>query len=774
MKAQQFLVTSLTSLAIAGMVFGPAVPPALAQVAAPAPGAEQPAGPEVSPNQQVGRLAWLQGSVSFHAADQDSWSPAAVNYPVSTGDGLWTEPGALAGIEVANTLIALSGGTELDVAQMQDVAYSFTLPQGELFLHVRSVQPNESYMIATPRGTVTIGTPGRYEIAAGTTQDPTVVTVLEGSAEVSGAAQATIGPGQAAVITGDQAFQVQMAAAQHDAFLNDMLARERPAVTASTTQVPVLVQQMPGGEDLSQYGSWSETPQYGQVWYPQVAAGWQPYTDGHWAWVQPYGWTWVDNDPWGFAPFHYGRWVQLGGRWAWCPASVQAPGPAYPVYAPALVTFFGVGAAFVAGAAVGALWSSGRVGWVPLGPGEAYHPWFRAAPNYIRSVNIRHVTNITNISNTTVNNVTINNYRNARAAVVVPAAAMATSRPIRAVARTADPAELRQARPVVGRSPLPPTMATAGITPAVARQVHAVAPPAGYAVPPHRTAPGPAIQPVAIEGGHSAAPVLRQASPAAAVGAARVAEPARPGGVPPGAIARPGEAAMAEHAGPALRAPNMAKAGPPPITHGPAQAAVRPETGGVRPEGIRPGAVTPEGRTEATARPALPGAVARPEQPALHPAPHPGEVAGGHAEAAARPALPPPTHPEPRAVTPEAHQPTVHAVAPPVVHAAPERHEPVHQPTVHAAAPPVVHAAPEVRTPAPEVHVAPRPEPVHVAAPPTVHAAPRPEPPPVHMAAPAPQMHAAPPPAPHPAPEMHAAAAPHPAPQQHEKKPGER
>ena len=160
MKVQEFVVTSLTSLAIAGMVFGPAVPPAFAQVAPPGLGPVQPPGPEVNPNEQVGRLAWMQGSVSFHTANQDSWSPAAVNYPVSAGDGLWTEQGALAGIEVANTLIAMAGGTELDVAQMVDNAYSFTVPQGELFLHVRSVQPNENYTIATPRGTVTIGTPG--------------------------------------------------------------------------------------------------------------------------------------------------------------------------------------------------------------------------------------------------------------------------------------------------------------------------------------------------------------------------------------------------------------------------------------------------------------------------------------------------------------------------------------------------------------------------------------------------------------------------------------
>jgi len=54
---------------------------------------------------------------------------------------------------------------------------------------------------------------------------------------------------------------------------------------------------------------------YGSVWYPNVPPGWAPYREGHWAWVEPWGWTWVDDAPWGFAPFHYGRWVNAGGRW---------------------------------------------------------------------------------------------------------------------------------------------------------------------------------------------------------------------------------------------------------------------------------------------------------------------------------------------------------------------------------------------------------------------------------------------------------------------------
>ena len=77
--------------------------------------------------------------------------------------------------------------------------------------------------------------------------------------------------------------------------------------------------EMIGYEDLDEYGTWRPAPGYGMVWYPRaVAAGWAPYRDGHWAWVEPWGWTWVDEAPWGFAPFHYGRWVYVGGAGHGC------------------------------------------------------------------------------------------------------------------------------------------------------------------------------------------------------------------------------------------------------------------------------------------------------------------------------------------------------------------------------------------------------------------------------------------------------------------------
>jgi hypothetical protein len=154
-----------------------------------------------------------------------------------------------------------------------------------------------------------------------------------------------------------------------------------------------------GASDLDEYGSWRDTPDYGHVWVPtSVSPGWAPYRDGHWAWVDPWGWTWVDDAPWGFAPFHYGRWVDFDGYWGW------APGPygVRPYYAPALVAWYG-GPGFGVGFGFG---FGGGFGWCPLGFGEPFFPWYGVSRGYFRNVNISNtrITNITNITNNYYNN----------------------------------------------------------------------------------------------------------------------------------------------------------------------------------------------------------------------------------------------------------------------------------------------------------------------------------------------------------------------------------
>ena len=79
-------------------------------------------------------------------------------------------------------------------------------------------------------------------------------------------------------------------------------------------------------DDLAPYGNWIQSPRYGWVWTPTVAAtSWRPYEYGHWVWTDQ-GWLWVSDEPFGWATYHYGRWYdnpEIG--WAWEPGYDWAP-----------------------------------------------------------------------------------------------------------------------------------------------------------------------------------------------------------------------------------------------------------------------------------------------------------------------------------------------------------------------------------------------------------------------------------------------------------------
>jgi hypothetical protein len=318
MRIRQELFRLTTALVAVSLVLGPVMPTAArAQPAPTGAPSEAPQPGDVDPPARVGRLARVSGTVSFHAAEADHWDPAQVNWPVSSGNAFWADQGGSAEIELPNGRVMMDSGTEFDVDTLDDHQLASTLRQGQVYFRVAGLAPGDSITVATPRGQAAISAPGRYQIAAGDTDNPTRLTVYEGAATIGGQ---SIPPGQSAEVTGTDNFAVNLVPAPaSDPFLAAAEQREQVRRPVGGAPPPPQVAQMPGGQDLGGYGTWTSTPQYGSVWYPQVAPGWAPYRTGHWAFVPPWGWTWIDDAPWGFAPFHYGRWVEVGGLWAWAP-----------------------------------------------------------------------------------------------------------------------------------------------------------------------------------------------------------------------------------------------------------------------------------------------------------------------------------------------------------------------------------------------------------------------------------------------------------------------
>src|SRR5262249_31621677 len=115
-------------------------------------------------------------------------------------------------------------------------------------------------------------------------------------------------------------------------------ARSDPNVDEA--QIPEAVR--PYQSELSGYGRWIDTPEYGTVWVPNdQGSSWRPYSNGYWD-DGPDGSFWVSYDPWGGAPYHYGRWSWYASNgWVWCPGAIFAPawvswyyGPSYVGWCP--------------------------------------------------------------------------------------------------------------------------------------------------------------------------------------------------------------------------------------------------------------------------------------------------------------------------------------------------------------------------------------------------------------------------------------------------------
>lgn len=380
------------------------------------------------PPLRVGRISYLDGSVSFHSADEDSWSNAPLNYPVVAGNTFWTEPDGRSEVQLGSVEVRMDHSTQMVVSQLDENNTQLQVPQGIVNIHFSTPPVNGSVEVLTPAGPIELTHPGTYHIDSGqpapTTTPYVQVTALEGQLEIPGPhSLLDVMTGETATLSGNPpTFALQEG--NPTAFDNWALARERREEARYATQY--VSPYMTGYEDLDTNGEWAADPSYGNVWYPTVVqADWAPYRYGHWAYVAPWGWTWVDNAPWGFAPFHYGRWAYVGNRWGWVPGEAVAR----PVYAPALVAFVG-GSGWNVSLAIGG--ATPAVGWVPLGPHEVFHPYYATSLGYARNINMSNVSRmeINNITTSNIHNVTVNNYANARAATVVPANAFRQGQPV--------------------------------------------------------------------------------------------------------------------------------------------------------------------------------------------------------------------------------------------------------------------------------------------------------------------------------------------------------
>ena len=406
------------------------------------------------PPSRVARLGYMEGSVSFQPAGESDWVQAVPNRPMTTGDKLWADRDSRAELQLGSAAIRLSANTGFSFLNLDDRAIQIQLTSGALNIRVRRLNRDDIFEIDTPNQAFSVFQPGRYRVEASEDGTYTVISIREGEGESTGNGQTyTLHAGQRGTFSGTESLNAEVdEIGGPDQFDNWAYGRDRRY--DDSTSARYLSRDVVGYEDLDDNGDWRDDPNYGHVWFPhRVEAGWAPYREGHWDWISPWGWTWVDDSAWGYAPFHYGRWVTVGGRWGW----VAGPVDVQPVYAPALVVFIGGGGGF-----------GGNVGWFPLGPREVYVPSYSVSREYVNRVNISNTTvnttTITNVYNTTVVNKTTTNITNvtyvnrnvAGAVTAVPQRAFVSAQPVARAAVAVNAREVASA-PVSARAAVAPS-----------------------------------------------------------------------------------------------------------------------------------------------------------------------------------------------------------------------------------------------------------------------------------------------------------------------------
>ncbi|MEP7242309.1 MAG: DUF6600 domain-containing protein [Gammaproteobacteria bacterium] len=358
---------------------------------------------QVDPPARVARVSYVDGTVSFQAADGSPGEPATLNQPVTSGDRVLTDEHSRAELSLGTAVIRLDSGAVVSFTNLDGDIAQLQVDAGTVSVRLREIAPGETFEVDTPSHALRLLRAGDYRIEAAP-NGATRVAVRDGDAELNlGSGVAHVRDQQQVRLDARPAPGAPLGGVQTlgapDDFDTWSFERERQLAASDAEATRYVSREVVGYEDLDANGTWQSDPEYGEVWTPTtVVAGWEPYRFGRWTWVSPWGWTWIDDAPWGFAPFHYGRWAYARDRWCWVPGPRQVR----PVYAPALVG-----------------WTSergdrddrrdrgsGRLRerpreWFPLAPREVYVPRHQASPRYLRNVN---TANTVIINNTDITN----------------------------------------------------------------------------------------------------------------------------------------------------------------------------------------------------------------------------------------------------------------------------------------------------------------------------------------------------------------------------------
>lgn len=309
----------------------------------------------------VARLKLFEGTAWVRMPDTKEWEEFTTNSPIPEKSRISIPEGSEAELQFhGGQFVLLTSGTEVDVRRLDEEVSSFRLRSGEIRFDLPQDDFSPTRVAIPDDGTASFPVPGRYWLFV-KDDGRTRLVVRSGEAVVTvGGEDERVRAGEVATIDGGIRV-AEYAGPDDEGYLAPPpLTEEEARVDAPPAAV----------RELSDYGDWVYSNDYGYVWRPMVAEGWSPYYYGRWVWVFPFGWTWLSYEPWGWYPYHFGWWVTdpvLG--WVWSPyrsfVSVNL------TFGRARVRHYHRGVRFVPGN-VRFVREGGNYRWVPLRPGERF------------------------------------------------------------------------------------------------------------------------------------------------------------------------------------------------------------------------------------------------------------------------------------------------------------------------------------------------------------------------------------------------------------------
>ena len=96
------------------------------------------------PPARVGRISFLEGSVTVQPTGAADWTAAELNYPLTTGDRIWTAAGGYVDIRIGTTAIHLAPQAAFTLSLLDDTGVRMGLSQGTAYVRIPALSDGET------------------------------------------------------------------------------------------------------------------------------------------------------------------------------------------------------------------------------------------------------------------------------------------------------------------------------------------------------------------------------------------------------------------------------------------------------------------------------------------------------------------------------------------------------------------------------------------------------------------------------------------------------